>query len=90
GRHPFPPTRQGSPLRRWVRRRLGIQDDKEAGRVAFAIAKSIKRRGLPNPRNSGARRVGVFSRTLKRSIPELNRIGRGCQRLIVLDFTRNR
>ena len=28
GRHPFPPTRQGSPLRRWVRRQLGVQDDK--------------------------------------------------------------
>ena len=90
GRHPFPPTRQGSPLRRWVRRRLGIQDDKEAGRVAFAIARSIKRRGLPNPRNSARRRVGVFSRTKDRSKPALNKIARVCQVNIAVDFTRNR
>jgi hypothetical protein len=89
-RHPFPPTRQGSPLRRWVRRRLGIQDDKEAGRVAFAIARSIKQRGLPNPANSARRRVGVFSRTLKRSIPAMNRIAQSCQAKIAVDFTRNR
>lgn len=90
GRHPFPPTRQGSPLRRWVRRRLGVQDDKEAGRIAFAIGRSIERRGLPNPRNSAVRRVGVFSRTLKRSIPVMNRIAQGCQAKIAVDFTRNR
>lgn len=90
GRHPFPPTGQGSPLRRWVRRQLGIQDDRRAGRIAFGIARSISRRGLPNPRNSGRKRVGVFSRTLTRSIPALRRLAQACQRDIAVDFSRNR
>ncbi len=90
GRHPFPPTRQGSPLRRWVRRRLGIQDDRQAGRVAFRIARAIKRRGLPNPANQARRKVGVFSRTVQRGVRELKRIGRACQLGIAVDFSRNR
>lgn len=33
-------------LIRWVQRKLGIGDEKEARRVAFAVALSIKRRGI--------------------------------------------
>lgn len=90
GRHPFPPTRQGSPLRRWVRRQLGIQDDTEAGKVAFLIARKISQRGLPNPGNSPRRKVGIFSRTAKRSKQDLRKIGDACQLLIASDIAGNR
>lgn len=45
GRHPgtYPPI---DPLIRWVRRKLEVKDDKAARRIAFAIANSIKKRGI--------------------------------------------
>lgn len=43
----MPPT---DALISWVRRKLGIKNDKEARRIAFAIAMAIKQRGLePTP-----------------------------------------
>ncbi len=49
GRHPgtMPPSDQ---LVKWVQRKLHVRDIKEAKRVAFAIALSIKKRGMdPSP-----------------------------------------
>ncbi len=40
----FPPI---APLQLWVRRKLGIGDEKEARSVAFLIARAISRRGTP-------------------------------------------
>ncbi len=51
----FPPP--GPDLQRWVRRKLGISAGREAKRVAFAVAQSISKRGLP------ARRI--FTRTFR-------------------------
>jgi len=35
-----------APLQKWVRRKLGVSDEKQARSLAFAIALSIKRRGI--------------------------------------------
>lgn len=45
GRTPgsMPPT---DALLKWVRRKLNVQDDKKARRVAFAVAMAIKQRGI--------------------------------------------
>lgn len=40
----FPPV---GPLQLWVRRKLGIGDEREARSVAFLIARAISRRGTP-------------------------------------------
>ena len=40
----FPPV---APLQLWVRRKLGIGNEKEARSVAFLIARAISRRGTP-------------------------------------------
>lgn len=82
GRHPRPPTRPGSPLRRWVAAKLGITARAENRRVAFAIARSIKfgglkrGKGLPNPSNPGNRRRGLFTRAQKRALPDLRMFGK--------------
>jgi len=34
------------PIVGWVKRRLGISNEKEARRIAFAVAKSIQKRGI--------------------------------------------
>lgn len=82
-RHPRPPTRPGSPLRRWVAAKLGITGRAEIRRKAFVIARSIKRRGLPNPNNPGGRSRGLFTRAQKRALPDLVILGRRMRRRII-------
>ena len=82
-RNPRPPTRPGSPLRRWVAAKLGITGRAQIRRKAFVIARSIKRRGLPNPKNPGSRRRGLFTRAQKRALPDLRLIAQqGRSRII--------
>lgn len=68
----FPPI---EPLIDWVRVKLAITEEKEARGVAFAIARSIARRGTLG--------VGMFHRGFKYNEAEIERIFQGARDRIV-------
>ncbi len=75
----FPPV---APLQLWVRRKLGITDEREARSVAFLICRAISRRGTPAVRMfqnaweaNRARVEGFFEGAQKRIAARL--VGKG-------------
>lgn len=46
GRKPGAPPPPPGPIAFWVRRKLGVSNEREASRVAFVIARAIGRRGI--------------------------------------------
>ncbi len=68
----YPPGRKppASNLTVWVRRKLGISDEKRIVAVSHAVANAIKKRGLPAPGRSDK----IFSKAFKEIEPKIQAI----------------
>ncbi|KKL06863.1 hypothetical protein LCGC14_2591770 [marine sediment metagenome] len=76
----YPPGRKppASRLTVWVRRKLGIADEKKIRSVSHAVANAIARRGLPGPGRSDK----IFSAAFEEIRPKIEAImGRASQRI---------